>query len=113
VRADGPTLAGYRSADDPVLDSPYILIHERRISSMNDLLPVLEFVARRPSAAHHRGGHGGRGAGQLSSDKLQGTLQVAAVKAPGYGDRRKAMLEDVAILTNGRAVTEDLGISLY
>ena len=80
---------------------------------MKDLLPVLELVARAaPAAADHRGGVEGEALATLVVNKLRGTLQVAAVKAPGFGDRRKAMLEDIAILTNGKALTEDLGLKL-
>src|SRR6058998_2672529 len=117
MRFDRGYLSPYFVTDpermEVVLENPFILIHEKKISSMKDLLPILEKIAQQGAPLLIIAEEvEGEALATLVVNKLRGTLKAAAVKAPGYGDRRKAMLEDIAILTGGRAITEDLGIKL-
>jgi chaperonin GroEL len=117
MRFDRGYLSPYFVTDpermEAVLEDPFILIYEKKISSMKDLLPILEKIAQqgKPLVIVAEEVEG-EALATLVVNKLRGTLRAASVKAPGYGDRRKAMLEDIAILTGGKALTEDLGIKL-
>ena len=117
MRFDRGYLSPYFVTDpermEGTLDDPYILIHEKKISSMKDLLPVLENIAKsgKPLLIIAEDVEG-EALATLVVNKIRGTFKCIAVKAPGFGDRRKAMLEDLAILTNGRMIAEELGIKL-
>jgi chaperonin GroEL len=117
MRFDRGYLSPYFVTDsermEAVIENPYLLIHEKKIASMKDLLPVLEKIAQQGAPLVIIAEDiEGEALATLVVNKLRGTLRCAAVKAPGFGDRRKAMLEDIAILTGGKAITEDLGIKL-
>ncbi len=108
-----PYFATNAEAMECVLENPYILIYEKKVSSLNDLLPLLQNVAKagKPLLIIAEDVEG-EALATLVVNKLRGTLQVCAVKAPGFGDRRKAMLEDIAVLTGGKMLSDDLGIKL-
>jgi chaperonin GroEL len=117
MRFDRGYLSPYFVTDpermEAVLEDPYILIHEKKIANMRDLIPLLEGVARSSKPLLMIAEEvEGEALATLVVNKLRGTLHAVAVKAPGFGDRRKAMLEDIAILTGGKALSEDLGIKL-
>jgi chaperonin GroEL len=117
MRFDRGYLSPYFVTDaermEGIYDDPYLLIHEKKISNMRELVPVLEAVARAgKSLIIIAEDIEGEALATLVVNKIRGTLSVAACKAPGFGDRRKAMLEDIAILTGGKSLSEDLGVKL-